>query len=115
MTDLDENPSPFELRESRASDEVRLELRGELDLGVGDEVRRALERAAAEQPGRIVVDISGLTFMDSTGLGLLVQARENARTAGRQFCLTQPRAQVRRLFEITGVLDGFVLVNADGR
>lgn len=109
MSDLDAQSIAFEITERRDAAQTTLELKGEFDLGVVDGVRAALAGADRDAPARIVIDISGLTFMDSSGLALLVEARQAAAAAGRQFAITQPHGQVQRLFQLTGMLDGFVL------
>jgi anti-anti-sigma factor len=113
MSDLDAQSIAFEITERRDAEQTTLELVGELDLAVVDSVRAALSSAKDDAPSRVLVDISGLTFMDSSGLALLVEARQAAAAAGREFVITQPRGQVRKLFQLTGMLDGFVLHAAD--
>ena len=75
---------------------------GEVDLSTSPPLREALEQAVAQGPN-VVVDLSGVTFLDSTGLGDLVRARESALSLGGhlQLVLTQPR--IRRVLEITGL------------
>lgn len=113
MTDLDAQSTAFEIREHRDGARITLELTGEFDLGVTDTVRASLTALERHGPARLLVDISGLAFMDSSGLALLVEARQSAAAAGREFAITQPRGQVRRLFQLTGMLDGFVLHAAE--
>jgi anti-sigma B factor antagonist len=75
---------------------------GEVDLSTSAPLREALDQAVAEGPN-VVVDLSGVTFLDSTGLGDLVRARESALSRGGELhlVLTQPR--IRRVLEITGL------------
>jgi anti-sigma B factor antagonist/stage II sporulation protein AA (anti-sigma F factor antagonist) len=115
MTDLDSQPFAVQVTPPTEAEEVRVQLSGELDLAVADDVRAALDAAIRCARERVLVDISRVTFMDSTGLATLVHARDAARDQGRRLFLTQPRAQVRRLFQITGMLDGFSLLDGDGR
>ena len=84
---------------------VIVEVAGELDLHAASGLRAELARATAAQSPRVAVDLSGVPFIDSTGVGVLVGALKRAREAGGRmaFCGAQPR--VTRVFEITGLLD----------
>jgi anti-anti-sigma factor len=74
-------------------------LQGELDLSNVDAVRGALEDLLAAEPARVVFDLSGLSFMDSSGIALLIQTAERA---GR-IELQKPSPVVRRLIESMGL------------
>jgi anti-sigma B factor antagonist len=76
---------------------------GELDLATADSVEQELRAVEATDASSIVVDLSGLTFMDSTGLRLVWQAEARSRAdANRLTLLRGPRA-VQRVFEISGI------------
>ncbi len=81
-----------------------LEVGGEMDLHSAPQLRAALADITQSKQARIVVDLSEVMFVDSTGVGALVGALKRAREAGGalHFCGAQPR--VRRVFEITGLL-----------
>ena len=83
-------------------DAVRVSLTGELDLSnvlhVEEELRRVEERRPA-----VVLDLSSLRFLDSTGLRLIVSAHQRARKHGRRFRIVQGPAAVRRLFRLSGL------------
>jgi anti-sigma B factor antagonist len=81
---------------------VVVTLGGELDLYNADEVRKALAGAADRQPERLVVDLSGVEFMDSTALGVLIEARTKL-TNRRAFLLAAPRIETRRALEVSGL------------
>jgi anti-sigma B factor antagonist len=77
-------------------------LAGELDLYNAHEVREALLVCAAETPTRLIVDLSGVKFIDSTALGVLIEAR--TRMANRRgFLLAAPGLETRRALEISGL------------
>jgi anti-sigma B factor antagonist len=76
-------------------------LSGEIDLESADEFEQAVSSAMAR--GAFVLDFSDVTFMDSTGLRVLLKAA--ARTNGVPLTIADPAPVVRRLFEIT-VPDG---------
>jgi anti-sigma B factor antagonist len=77
-------------------------LAGELDLYNAASVREALLAAAAETPERIVVDLAEVEFIDSTALGVLIEARTKL-TNGRAFLLASPGTETRRALEISGL------------
>jgi anti-sigma B factor antagonist len=86
----------------RNGDAVVLRLVGELDLYNAHAVRSALLSSAAEQPGRVVVDLSAVDFVDSTVLGVLVEARSRLDD-GRSLLLAAPGLETRRALEVSGL------------
>jgi anti-sigma B factor antagonist len=86
----------------RSDGAVVVHLTGELDLYNAHEVREALISCAAEDPGRLVVNLGDVKFIDSTALGVLIEAR--SRLADRQsFLLAAPGPETRRALEISGL------------
>jgi anti-sigma B factor antagonist len=85
-------------------------LQGELDLYNADKLREALLTCCAEQPDRLVIDLAGVKFVDSTALGVLVEA--STRLAdGKSLVLAAPGLETRRALEISG-LDRHFAVHA---
>jgi anti-sigma B factor antagonist len=81
---------------------VVVSLAGELDLYNAEEVRRALLEACAEEPELLVVDLEEVRFIDSTALGVLVEAL--SKTADRRgFRLAAPGLETRRALEVSGL------------
>ena len=86
-----------------------IRLGGELDLYNAGQVRSALVDASAQAPERIVVDLGEVEFIDSTALGVLIEAR--SRMADRSsFRLAAPGLETRRALEVSG-LDRHFLVH----
>ncbi len=81
---------------------VVVRLAGELDLYNADEVRETLDRVCARDPGRVIVDLADVSFIDSTGLGVLVEARSKLRDR-KTFILSGPQPETRRALEISGL------------
>jgi anti-sigma B factor antagonist len=77
-------------------------LTGELDLYNAETVRAALLEACAAEPQRLVVDLSEVRFIDSTALGVLIEARSRLEDR-RAFRLAAPRLETRRALEISGL------------
>ena len=84
---------------------------GEVDLVTVHEVRSHV-REAAGQSGRVVLDLRQVTFMDSSGLRLLVEAQQLADQDGFAFAVVRGPASLERLFEVTG-LDGRLELHDD--
>jgi anti-sigma B factor antagonist len=79
-----------------------VKLGGELDLYNAPQVRDALTEACADLPGRVVVDLSEVEFIDSTALGVLIEARTKLDNH-RAFLLAAPGLETRRALEISGL------------
>jgi anti-sigma B factor antagonist len=87
---------------------VVLSLGGELDLYNAEEVRGALLDACADEPGMLVVDLEEVRFIDSTALGVLIEAR--SRMADRSgFRLAAPGLETRRALEVSGLDRHFIV------
>lgn len=90
---------------------TRLQVRGELDLAttelLEEHVMRALD--GGPRPQRLIVDVAGLMFCDSSGIDLLLAAQAAARERGVELRVARPTGIVRRSLEVTGVLDTLTL------
>ncbi len=104
-----DSPIPGRLAIRRVVDArgVILALRGELDLATAPELESQLRAIEASHPGRVLIDLGGLEFMDSTGLGVMVRAHKAAQANGHRLAFRPGPHQVQRLFELTGMLDRF--------
>lgn len=81
---------------------VRVILVGELDLATASELRGHLASLEGAGVDRIVLDLSGLSFLDSQGLKAILEASRRAPEAGYQLVLVPGPPSVQRIFEITG-------------
>jgi anti-sigma B factor antagonist len=81
---------------------VVVSLAGELDLYNAPQLRTALLAECAAAPDRLVVDLSGVEFIDSTALGVLIEARTRLDNR-RAFLLAAPGLETRRALEISGL------------
>jgi anti-anti-sigma factor len=96
-------------------DVVRVSLIGEIDMSVSDLVTEIVREAVATHaPRRVEVDLSELDFCDSSGISALFAARAASEEAGCHFAVTKPHGMVRRVMEITGVLDALTGVEGPG-
>jgi anti-sigma B factor antagonist len=82
---------------------------GELDLSTIPKMQGPLLEQIAQRPG-VLVDLSGLSFIDSSGIGVLIQACRNANGTPMHV-LIGPGSQVERIFSITGVSAAMPIFN----
>jgi len=112
----DTNPSPppvLEIRtgtdrppDDESADPWKLvTVRGEVDMDNAGQLVDAIKRVA----GTAVVDLSGITFIDSTGLQGLLRAQRTARQRGDDLILRHPSKAVRRVLELTRLIDAFTV------
>src|SRR3954451_6395122 len=94
-------PSPFAVTISERGTAVQVALEGELDIGTAPRLEDDLRRVEADGPELLVIDLSGLEFMDSTGLRLLINADMRARDAGRRLVLGRANEMVQRVLRLT--------------
>jgi anti-anti-sigma factor len=101
----------FRIEEDRRDGTVVLRLHGELDLASADAVSLRLDTLAASGDA-VVLDVDRLSFMDSSGLRVVLQAAEASRTSDWSFSVTAGSEQVRNLFASAGVTDRLPIVPA---
>lgn len=95
---------PVAVSASRRRDgTIVVTLAGELDVAGAPIVRQALVDALNDGAPLLVVDLSQLGFIDSTGLGVLVGALKRAHSMDAEFVLANPSRAVSRVFEIAGL------------
>jgi anti-sigma B factor antagonist len=90
---------------------VHMALIGELDLSSVPKVQEELRRVEAASPATLVLDLSKLTFLDSTGLRCIVTADERARNEGRRIVIVRGPDAVQRVFAITRLDDRLEIVD----
>ncbi len=93
----------FTYRVDRETDVVTIHLAGEVDLAAAPRVESAIDEALAGETSDIVIDLDGVTFLDSTGLRVLVAAHSMCKAEGRSLTLVNPSVSVSRILEITGL------------
>jgi anti-anti-sigma factor len=89
--------------ERRPEGVVVVHLHGELDMANAADLVELLGRAGGTPPLPVVVDLSELAFVDSSGLNALVTASRSVEEAGGSIVFAQPSAHVSRLLEIVGL------------
>jgi anti-sigma B factor antagonist len=94
---------PFSVTVATDGDRSTVALRGELDLAGVDRARQAIEQAESMDSGLLVLDLSELEFIDSTGLEVMLRAARRAHDSGRRLIVARPSRYVRRLLEMTAI------------
>ena len=83
---------------------ARMALYGEFDIACADDASRALQELLRRDLDAVVVDLSGLDFMDSTGVKFLVDGRDAARELGVTLTLVHGGEHVQRVLTVSGVM-----------
>jgi anti-sigma B factor antagonist len=88
---------------------------GEIDLYTAPRLHSELAGLLAEgMPTRVIIDMSGVEFCDSTGMNVLLSCLRRARERGGDLEITAPKPAVRKILQVTGLDSVFTLVeNAD--
>lgn len=108
MTESD--PSAFVCEVHREDDGIVVVASGEIDLASSPELRSLLHDLLDDDAEVLVLDLQGVSFIDSSGLGVLVGVLQRAQEQpGRRFELRGVQGPVRRVFDITGLDEVFAL------
>jgi anti-sigma B factor antagonist len=105
-----QEPGPVEITVD--GDTARAVLSGEFDMRATFTVEPALARVL-EEPGlrRLVVDLSRLSFIDSTGIGVLLRVQQESAARGIELVLVPGPDHVHRVFETTGLAGSLPFVS----
>jgi anti-anti-sigma factor len=105
MRRLADAVTPLAVERSRSDGYELLTVEGELDIATAPRMIGALNEAIAEMSAPLVVDLSDVVFMDSTGLALLMNARARVVRMGHGFAIICPTGPIARVFEIADMVD----------
>ena len=84
---------------------VRVIARGEIDAATAPQLAESMDEAFARGTGAVALDFADITFVDSSGLRVIVALHRRAVDAGRSVVVVAASAAVRRIFEITGLTE----------
>jgi anti-sigma B factor antagonist len=101
----------FELETETKGSSALVRIRGDFDLQVVERVTDALTRVESEEPELLVIDLSRLSFLDSSGMAAIAAASIRAREVGRRFAIVMPPPGVRQSIELSGLDE--VITTAD--
>ncbi len=85
---------------------------GDVDMSGSPELRAKIRTAQGDGPRRLVVDLSEVGYMDSSGLATLVEAMKNAKNSGSELVLASMGEKVRAIFEIARLDAYFTIVGS---
>lgn len=88
---------------------------GEVDTFTAPVLRSSLDAQLEQQPRELVIDLSGVQFLGSAGLAVLVETQKSARTRGVELRLVATTRAVTRPLEVTGLIDLFTIVDGSAR
>jgi anti-anti-sigma factor len=95
----------FDIESRTEGDRAIVTVRGDFDLQVAERVVDELTKIEASAPALLVIDLSRLSFMDSSGMGVIAAAQARAVEANRDLAVVRPPYSVRRAFELSGYGD----------
>jgi anti-anti-sigma factor len=102
----------FRTEEVALGSTALVSLHGELDIQHRDRAAAALDRALARKPAAVAADLRGLTFMDSMGVHVLINAEARCRRQGVPFFIVRGTPAVDRVLSVLGLDSLFVIVAA---
>jgi anti-sigma B factor antagonist len=91
-------------------DTVQVIVEGSLDVARAYDFDDSMRRIERDAPGRVLLDLRGLAFIDTTGLARLVALRRRCRRGGRRLVLVRGSHAVQRLLAVTAMTEHFELV-----
>ena len=96
-------PPPFRVDVAPERDIVRVCPSGEVDLATVGRIRERVDELTSAGFRHVVIDLRGVTFLDSTGLRLLLELHEASCSDGWELGILEGSAEVQRGFEVTGL------------
>lgn len=100
---VDNAPTPFMVSMTKHAAETVVIVRGELDLATVPRLQATLDGLGSSECCHTILDCSGLTFCDSTGLSTLVRAHQHHQAHGARLTLTASPPVLQRLLALTGL------------
>ena len=107
-------PSSLKIERNVQADTVRLSPVGELDLATVAQLEQEVMATVSHDARDVVIDLSGLTFMDSSALRLFLMLNQRATDEGWRLGLVNPSEQVRSVLQITGAEQSLPLRDENG-
>lgn len=108
---MSDTESSLQIRASGDAAARIVSLHGEVDLRSSPKLRADLLEHVAARPQRLVLDLTGVTYMDSSGVGTLVEIKRHIEQARGKLVLIGLQPRVRSVFEITRLDRFFVIRN----
>jgi anti-sigma B factor antagonist len=106
---MSNEPQRLRIQTAREGMDVIVRLTDDVDLRTSPDLRDRLLEALGSHPSRLIIDLSGVPYMDSSGVGTLVDMKRRTERDGSAIILVGLQPRVRSVFEITR-LDGFFTI-----
>jgi anti-anti-sigma factor len=90
-------------------------LTGELDVSTAGQLYEELAALTREGVIHVALDLAGLEFIDSTGISVLIAEHKRTASAGGELIILSPHRLVRRVFEVSGLMDVLDVLPPDAR
>lgn len=97
----------FAVESTTEGDAVIISVRGDVDLATAPALRAECERAVERTPEIVRLDLSGLTFLDSSGISVLVKTHQELEGQGGTLVLHRVDDRTRRILDVAGLADFF--------
>jgi anti-sigma B factor antagonist len=104
------NVDSIEIQTRTVDDTTIVQPQGEIDLSRAPSLRSQLTAIQAKRPRKLIIDLAGVPYMDSSGVATLVEAMQNARKSGGKLVLAAMQDRVRSIFEIARLDMVFTIV-----
>src|SRR5690348_18513630 len=101
--------TPFHVERQSVEHKVRVVVRGEVDIQTGPRLEQEVLAAESAGPRTVVIDLRDVTFFDSTGLRVVLDAEVRARGTGRTLVVLPGDGEPRRVLELAEVADRLLL------
>jgi len=102
----------FQIEERSEHGATIVAVSGEIDVATAPQLQESLHALIAQGRASLVIDLLAVTFLDSTALGVLVGALKRCREQGGELQLVVADARIMKIFEITGLLTVFPIVDS---
>ena len=84
-------------------------LANRLDIHTGAELKSKMEDCLQNYAGGVIFNMTGVAYIDSSIIGVLIHYRKKLSDAGREFCLTNLSVNVQKIFELTKLIAFFTV------
>ncbi len=105
----------LDITTTQEAEHMLIQVAGEVDVSNAAELRTALESALADGSAKVEIDFTDVSYIDSTGIGVLVGAAHRAHETGATFTVAHPQKNVARVFDLLGVSEDLHVCADDER
>lgn len=109
---MSEQPDGIQISTSTAADAEIVHVDGEIDLRTSPQLRTRLLQIVERKPARLIVDLTRVGYMDSSGVGTMVEIKRMVERRGGAMVLAGLQPRVRGVFEITQLDKFFVIASS---